>query len=1264
MVCAAPDGRVFVAEDPMDISAPADAAQGRIVCFHPDGRRTVFAEKLHAVFGMQYLEGRLYVLHNPEFTVFIDDNGIGQEPLTLIKQTNPNPWALDWNDHVPANFQLAMDGYFYIAVGDKGIYGAVGRDGKRADLRGGGILRLRPDGTGLEVYCNGVRNILDVAINAEDEMFTYDNTDEHDWMGRLTHMVEGGFYGYPHDFIPRRAYTLWMMHDFGAGAATGALAYNEDALPADYRGNLFLGDFGKRQVTRVVIERAGATFRVNRHEEMFKDLPDDFRPVGIAVSADGASLYICDWQHRDTKEDIQAGRLWNLKWTGRNESLPKPPWYLPAAMGRSFKATGSELVQGLSHPSRTVRLTAQRQLGERRDARPVLELLRSTNAAGVARSHALWALDAIDGGSTAPAELLEAISDHDPIVRRQAIRRAGLRKEGRALNVLNAALKDNDAAIRFQAATALGRIADTNSISDLRLALTDRDLFVRFAAFTALNRIGRQHPSAWAHIASALASSDEQVREGASFALRETYDPTLLEALVTVAQASPYSTAARETALRLVAVLHHKAPAWKGEWWAYHPALSPPPAKIEAWLGTIQVLATLRKALTDAEPAVRVAAVDGIRLASDTTAVPGLRSQFETETNTAVRRAILEALASFKDEDSAGLVISLLAEPARNKAVLPEAIRAAEQIGGEKIAAGLTPLLQSESVDSLARGQAIDALATLKITNAVSAIAAQVGSAEAEVRAKAIRALGRIGGAAALHILGSLLTNDSRDIRQRAVVALGDSRDRNSVPALMNAWKVEDTRSQALDALSRISDVRALDAYLDGLNSANPATREQSRKALIPIRDIVLPELEARAPALSGSVVVELRRVYEQHAVARIGPLFSVSARVLEPSDYERHALQRSGDAVRGQRIFFDESGVACLKCHAVAGHGGSVGPDLTLIGAQFPRAALIEHVLQPSKAVREGYQQILVAMRDGEEFAGILKTETPDTVSLLDANNRLLALPKKEIASRTASKVSLMPEGLHVGLTLDQFADLIAFLESRRVDPTKLISAAAAPAGFELIFDGRTLEGWRELPPGTKRVDAAALQLGRPPEHWEATNGVLEHDGMTGDLWTEREFPDFYLHLEWRWPGAPKWEVFPLINSDGLEGDEQGHAASMRVLDAGDSGVLLRGLYKAQANLFCYPIGSGEVWEYRTDASMTPEQRRAVTPRSAADRPVGDWNEMWIRLRGDRLSVELNGVEVIHDAQLPGLPPRGPVGLQHEHGRIQFRNLWIRESR
>src|SRR5204863_2179044 len=140
---------------------------------------------------------------------------------------------------------------------DKGIYGAVGKDGSKAEILGGGILRFKPDGTKLEVYTTGTRNHLDMALNAEDEMFTYDNTDDGlGWWTKVTHMVDGGFYGYPYDYRPTdpallakyRAdtgahpgypYTLWRIDAFGRGSPTGAAGYDDDALPEQYRGHLF-----------------------------------------------------------------------------------------------------------------------------------------------------------------------------------------------------------------------------------------------------------------------------------------------------------------------------------------------------------------------------------------------------------------------------------------------------------------------------------------------------------------------------------------------------------------------------------------------------------------------------------------------------------------------------------------------------------------------------------------------------------------------------------------------------------------------------------------------------------------------------------------------------------------------------------------------------------------------------------------------------------------------------------------------------------------
>jgi hypothetical protein len=205
------------------------------------------------------------------------------------------------------------------------------------------------------------------------------------------------------------------------------------------------------------------------------------------------------------------------------------------------------------------------------------------------------------------------------------------------------------------------------------------------------------------------------------------------------------------------------------------------------------------------------------------------------------------------------------------------------------------------------------------------------------------------------------------------------------------------------------------------------------------------------------------------------------------------------------------------------------------------------------------------------------------------------------------------------------------------------------APAGFSPLFNGKDLSGWR-VPEGDNG-------------HWKVAGGAIDYDAKSEakgakDLWTERAFADFTLRLEWRWPDKPVPMDYPVFDADGNEVKGK----TERMMEAGDSGIFLRGFPKAQANLFCYPCGSGEVWSYRSDPKMPPEVRRAVTPRKRADKPPGEWNAIEVTMKGDRLTVVLNGEEVISNAQLPGIPPKGPIGLQHEHGRVQFRNIAVKE--
>src|SRR5262249_18094028 len=134
------------------------------------------------------------------------------------------------------------------------------------------------------------------------------------------------------------------------------------------------------------------------------------------------------------------------------------------------------------------------------------------------------------------------------------------------------------------------------------------------------------------------------------------------------------------------------------------------------------------------------------------------------------------------------------------------------------------------------------------------------------------------------------------------------------------------------------------------------------------------------------------------------------------------------------------------------------------------------------------------------------------------------------------------------------------------------------------------------------------------------------------------------------------------------------GKIVTVEIEDA-DSGIYLRGTDKCQINIWCWPAGSGEVWGYRTDPKMPASVRAGVTPKKKADRARGEWNTFEIALQGESLNVTLNGIKVIRDARLPGVPKRGPIALQHHgswdaaNGRwrsppalVQFRNIYIKE--
>ena len=171
-----------------------------------------------------------------------------------------------------------------------------------------------------------------------------------------------------------------------------------------------------------------------------------------------------------------------------------------------------------------------------------------------------------------------------------------------------------------------------------------------------------------------------------------------------------------------------------------------------------------------------------------------------------------------------------------------------------------------------------------------------------------------------------------------AVRLLGERHAKSAVPDLLKVVDDPQLGPAALLALAKTPDGRALNAYVKALASKDAALREQARNAIAKVADQILPEVELQANQFPPQVIAELQKALAKNEKARKGPIFLIAVKVLEPAEYETFAQKNLGDATRGQKLFEDAEGLGCIRCHSVGGKGGSIGPDLSTIGAQYSR--------------------------------------------------------------------------------------------------------------------------------------------------------------------------------------------------------------------------------------------------------------------------------------------------------------------------------------
>jgi putative heme-binding domain-containing protein len=132
----------------------------------------------------------------------------------------------------------------------------------------------------------------------------------------------------------------------------------------------------------------------------------------------------------------------------------------------------------------------------------------------------------------------------------------------------------------------------------------------------------------------------------------------------------------------------------------------------------------------------------------------------------------------------------------------------------------------------------------------------------------------------------------------------------------------------------------------------------------------------------------------------------------------------------KGKQAFNDAQ---CIACHRFGNDGGAVGPELTAASSKYTRRDILDSIIEPSKVVSEQYQNVALALKNGEDITGrVIEEDSRRIVVVTDPLKQTQReVRKSEIQERRPSKLSPMPEGLVSILTRDEILDLLAYIES-----------------------------------------------------------------------------------------------------------------------------------------------------------------------------------------------------------------------------------------
>jgi quinoprotein glucose dehydrogenase len=970
-------------------------------------RATVFADGFNAAVDgpaagiLVGANGTIYFACTPKVYALTDSTGAGTATTRSVISEGYGV-RVSISGHDLHGLVWGPDGKLYWSMGDQG-YDVMTKEGEHlADPVSGGVFRANPDGSELELIYTGLRNPEELAFNEFGDLFTVDNNADFGDKARVTYIVEGGSTGWTHGFSMLNISNMakaagldgvqpdpWMVEGLWktrfadqpahivppAGYCTsgpcGVAYVPATGWPAAWAGRFLVCDYRAGNDSGIMwftVKPDGAGYAVSATDTFLWGAPC----TDVAFSYDGrlfVSEYLGGWTIADKGRILS---LWDPTTTAQSAEVAT--LIAGGFTGRPL----AELSRLLGHVDQRVRQAAQFELVSRGPAGvPILTAAAASSGNLFARLHGIWGLGQLGRRNPEVLQpLLDLVVDPDAQVRSQAVRTLGDDRYAPAADRLIAALRDSSARVRAFAAISLGRMHQRTAIPALMQVLAennDQDAVLRHAAVMGLagsNDLAAIDPSS--------ANSSAAVRLGVLLTERRLHDAHIAAFLQDAdprlwseAVRAIYDVPIRDAMPALIAQLAHGIPA-----------------QVDPAMSTLLYLRLIHAAVRygGQDAAVALAAFAAHAQAPAGIRATALHLLLTWNSPTPVDPIVglyRPVLARERPLDGGRIRESLQAIIAQgDEKLLPDALTLAKRFGQAPEPRALIGMLDNASLGEGTRITAISQLLEQQSPDLASRLPTLLHDRSAMVAIAAFDAILALTPAAAAATARSVLEDDGTTL---------------GIPLKQHALSAIAERTDAASA-------QVVEAWLDRL-IAGTAPKE---------------------------IALEISEAAERRTEPAIAAKYASYTASFPANDQlaRFRATLWGGDVQRGRAIFRVHN-AQCMRCHAVDGDGGVVGPDLRGVPNRISHEALLESLILPNAVIAPGYGLSVISLKDGSSLTGSIISQSATELVVRQMDAKQVAVPIASVASKT-DPVSPMPPMGQI-MSKAEIRDVIAYLSSLR---------------------------------------------------------------------------------------------------------------------------------------------------------------------------------------------------------------------------------------